>query len=62
MVVIYNSRIDRENQTVQGKGTVMKPLPKIGLRLLAILMSVFILVALLDLAGIIVDNPFLPGK
>ena len=46
----------------RGRGTVMKPLPKIGLRLLAILMSVFILVALLDLAGIIVDNPFLPGK
>jgi len=46
----------------RGRGTVMKPLPKIGLRLLAILVSVFILVALLDLAGIIVDNPFLPGK
>lgn len=46
----------------RGRGTVMKPLPKIGLRLLAILVSVFILVALLDLAGIIVDNPLFPGK
>ena len=35
---------------------------RIGLILLVILLGLFILFALLDLVGIIVDNPFIPGK
>ena len=40
----------------------MKPLPKIGLTFFSMMVAVFIVVALLDLAGIIVNNPFIPGK
>lgn len=35
---------------------------KIGLTILVMLLGLFVLFALLDLVGIIVDNPIIPGK
>jgi hypothetical protein len=43
-------------------GEEMKSLRKIGLIPVAIFLAVFALFALLDFAGIIVDNPLIPGK
>ena len=40
----------------------MKPVPRIGLMILVALLGLFILFALLDLVGIIVDYPIIPGK
>ena len=40
----------------------MNPLQKIGLISLVILLAIFASFGLLDLAGIIVDNPIIPGK
>ena len=40
----------------------MVSLPKLGFLTDGILLAIFFVVALLDLAGIIVDNPFVPGK
>ena len=37
-------------------------LKKIGLMILVLLLGLFILFALLDFVGIIVDNPIIPGK
>ena len=43
-------------------GEEMKSLRKIGLIPVVIIVAVFAIFALLDLAGIIVDNPLILGK
>ena len=43
-------------------GEEMKSLRKIGLIPVVIIVAVFAIFALLDFAGIIVDNPLIPGK
>ena len=40
----------------------MNSFSRTGFVLFGILLSIFVLVALLDFAGGIVDNPFVPGK